>query len=125
VVLQISRAAFLGQSFTTPSPGGPWDDITFNVFSNVPATTPEAVGTAFFLDQLYSGTPSDLSSSTPGFLAASTGITGGMYVFPTALVLDPGVQYFVYENGLLPTTSGDDVISGREEYFTTSAVMTP
>jgi hypothetical protein len=108
--------AFLGQSFTTPS-GGPWDDITFNFFSNVPPTTPAATGTAFLLSQQYLGTPSNLSSSTPGFLGDSTGITGGMYLFPTTLELQPGVQYFVYENALIPPVSGNNNFSGGQQYL--------
>jgi hypothetical protein len=115
-----SPPVFSGQSFTTPS-GGPWDDITFNYFSDAPATTPLAGGTAFLLNQLYSGTPADLSSSTPGFLAASTGITGGVYEFPASLVLQPGTQYFVYQSGELLATSGDNVISGGQQFFTFDA----
>ena len=113
---------FFGQSFTTPS-GGPWDDITFNFFSDFPATTPVAFGTAFLLDQQYLGTPSDLSASTPGFLGASTGITGGMYVFPSSLVLDPDVRYFVYENALIATdaVSGGSFITGELTYTSISA----
>jgi hypothetical protein len=114
--------AFLGQSFTTPS-GGPWDDITFNFFSNFPATTPTAAGTAFLLSQQYLGTPSNLSSSTPGFLGESTGITGGMYVFPTTLELQPGIQYFVFENGALPAHTGGNTIPGGQEYFTPFASL--
>jgi hypothetical protein len=114
---EISAPIFSGQSFTTPSSSRPWDDITFNYFSDVPAATPLAGGTAFILSQLYSGTPADLSSSTPGFLAASTGITGGVYDFPASLVLQPHTQYFVYQNGALLATSGDNVISGGQQYF--------
>ena len=109
--------AFLGQSFTTPS-GGPWDDVTFNFYSNVPPTTPTAAGTAFLLSQEYLGTPSNLSSSTPGFLGESTGITGGRYVFPAALELQPGNQYFVYGNRALPEHTGGNSISGGMEYIT-------
>jgi hypothetical protein len=118
----LNAAAFWGQSFTTPS-GGPWDDTTFNFFSNVPATTPVAFGAAFLLDQQYLGTPSNLSVSTPGFLGASAGITGGMYVFPTALVLDPGVQYFVYENEPIPAgdITGGNTITGGQDYFAPNA----
>jgi hypothetical protein len=114
---------FTGQSFTMPSAGGPWDDITFNFFSNIPATTPAAFGTAFLLNQQYLGTPSNLSSSTPGFLGESTGIAGGMYLFPATLALDPSVQYFVYENALIPTDaiSGGNIIGGAQSYSTTSA----
>jgi len=57
---------YFGESFTTPG-GGPWTDIGFNFYSNIPATTPVAVGTAFMLSEEYSGLPSGLSSSTPGF----------------------------------------------------------
>jgi hypothetical protein len=70
----IGGVIYSGQSFTTPSSGGPLDDITFNYYSDVPPATPLAGGTAFLLNQLYSGPPADLSTSTPGFLAASTGI---------------------------------------------------
>jgi hypothetical protein len=111
----IKGVAFQGQSFTTSSSGGPWDDITFNFFSNVPPTTREAAGNAFLLDQEYLGTPANLSSSTPGFLGESTGITGGMYVFPTSLVLDPGVQYFVYENAAI-SVSGNNSFPGGQQY---------
>ena len=66
------------------------------------------------------GTPANLSSSTPGFLGESTGITGGMYVFPTSLVLDPGVQYFVYENAAI-SVSGDNTFSGGHQYASLSS----
>jgi hypothetical protein len=112
---------FFGQSFTTPSSGGPWDDITFNFFTNVPPTTAEASGNAFLLSQQYLGTPSNLSSSTPGFLAESTVITGGMHVFSTALELSPGTQYFVYENAVSPNLSGGNTISGGQLYFAGSS----
>jgi hypothetical protein len=112
---------FFGQSFTTPSSGGPWDDITFNFFTNVPPTTAEASDNAFLLSQQYLGTPSNLSSSTPGFLAESTVITGGMHVFSTALELSPGTQYFVYENAVSPNLSGGNTISGGQLYFAGSS----
>jgi hypothetical protein len=112
---------FDGQSFTTPSSGGPWDDITFNFFSNLPPTTPTATGTGFLLSQEYLGTPSNLSSSTPGFLGASTGITGGMYVFPVTLELQPGTQYFVYGNAAIPTMTGGNNISGGINFFANTA----
>jgi hypothetical protein len=92
---EINAPEVFGQSFTMPSSGGPWDNITFNFFSNSPATTPFTLGTAFLLNEQYLGMPSNLSTSTPGFLGESTGITGGMYVFSTALTLDPGVKYFL------------------------------
>jgi hypothetical protein len=118
-----SFGGFVGQSFTMPSSGGPWNDITFNFFSDVPATTPFAIGTGFLLDQAYLGTPSNLSSATPGFLAESTGITGGMYDFPAALTLNPGVTYFVYENTAFSfgAITGGNIFAGEHSYFTTAA----
>jgi hypothetical protein len=43
-----------------------------------------------------------------------------MYVFPTALELEPGVQYFVYENGAL-SSSGGNIISGGQAYTADAA----
>jgi len=89
---------YCGQSFTTPS-GGPWHNITFNFYSTpaggaTPASTPAAAGTAFLLTQEYLGTPAALSSSTPGYLAQSISISGGVYVFPSSLALSPGTKYW-------------------------------
>jgi PEP-CTERM motif len=119
-----ASSSFVGQSFTMPSSGGPWNDITFNFFSNVPATTPVAFGTAFLLDQVYLGTPSSLSSATPGFLAESTGITGGMYDFAAALTLDPGVTYFVYENAAISihAITGGNSFAGGNAYAAFTAI---
>ena len=92
-----NAAAFFGQSFATPS-GGPWSQITFNFYSDVPATTPSAVGTGFILSLEYLGTPADLSSSAAGFMAESTGISGGRFVFDPLLVLQPDTRYYFYGN---------------------------
>src|ERR1017187_1218375 len=92
-----SATEFFGESFTTPS-GGPWGSITFNFYSDVPAATPAAAGNAFLLTQEYLGTPSALTSSTPGFLAASVSISGGVYIFNPSVVINPATQYWVYEN---------------------------
>jgi hypothetical protein len=63
-----------GPALGVETSGGPWDDVTFNFYSNVPPTIPAAIVTAFLLDEEYLGTPSNLSSSIPGFLAESTEI---------------------------------------------------
>jgi LPXTG-motif cell wall-anchored protein len=86
---------FPGESFTTPA-GGPWHNITFNFFSDVPAATPSATGTAYLLTQAYTGTPAGLSSSVAGFVAASTGVSSGKFVFAPSVTLQPNTQYFVY-----------------------------
>lgn len=97
---------YFGESVTTPI-GGPFDHITFNYFSDVPATTPLAAGDLFILTQAYSGTPNNLSSSTPGFLAESTGISGGIYQFATSLTLQSSTQYFFYVDTPVAATFGN------------------
>jgi hypothetical protein len=106
---------FFGESFTTPA-GGPWSNITFNFFSDIPATTPTAAGTAFLLTQEYLGTPASLNSSVPGFLAASTSVSSGHYNFDPTLVLQTNTKYFLYENASL-ATSGGNAIAGGNAYF--------
>jgi VPDSG-CTERM motif len=117
-----SLAAFVGQSFTT-NPGSPTSNIAFNLFSDVPATTPYALGTGFLLSMEYLGTPAALSSSTPGFLGQATA-AGGFYTFDPSLTLLPLTQYFFYENALIPAgaiTAGGNPVAGGHLYFTTIA----
>ena len=85
--------------------GGPWGNITFNFFSDVdPASTPLAAGDAFLLTQEYLGPVSGLSSATPGFLAESTGISGGKYTFDWSLMLSGNTEYWIYEDAPIQTT---------------------
>jgi hypothetical protein len=108
---------FGGQSVTTPS-GGPWDDLSFNFFSNVPPTTPSATGELFLLSSAYTGTPSGLSTSTPGFIAESASISGGVYFFAPSLTIQPGTQYFLYPNAAVSeTVSPTGGYSGGIGYF--------
>jgi hypothetical protein len=110
-----SATEFFGESFTTPV-GGPWTGIAFNFYSDIPATIPTAAGTAFLLSQQYLGTPSALGTGTPGFLAASTSITGGQYIFDSSVTLQANTQYFLYENALMTTTGGNS-LTGAAAYF--------
>jgi hypothetical protein len=109
---------YWGESFTTPG-GGPWSNIGFNFYSDIPAITPAAAGTAFMLSEEYGGTPLGLSSSTPGFLAASTSIVSGQFIFDPSLVLQPDTQYFLYANMPFSITGTRGDFSGQV-YFTTS-----
>jgi len=104
-----------GETFTTPS-GGPWNNITFNFFSDIPAVTPAAAGTAFLFSQVFTGTPSSLSSAAPGFIASSTGISGGAYVFDPSVQLAANTIYWIFENGVL-TVSGGNAVGGDIAYF--------
>jgi hypothetical protein len=97
-----SYASFFtnGESFTTPS-GGPWKSISFNFYSDIPATTPAAPGTAFLLSTAYAGNPAGLSSATSGFIASSTSNAGGIYTFDPAVTLQPNTQYWIFTNAPL------------------------
>jgi PEP-CTERM motif len=98
-------AGFFGQSFKTPV-GGAFDNITFNWFSNLAASTPSANGTLFFLNQAYTGAPNGLSAATTGFLASSTGVVGNVYQFDPSFTIVGDSDYFAYTGG---TSSADAV----------------
>ncbi len=111
----------LGQSVTTPS-GGPWTDLTFNLLRST--NTPYAIGDLYLLTQAYSGSPSGLSSSVAGFVASTSTISGGLWVFDPSVSVDGSTQYFLY----MDTTFGDNVAmkysgntySGGDAYATSS-----
>ena len=119
-----SAAAYNGQSFTTVA-GSPTSNIAFNFFSDIPATTPYALGTGFVLSMEYLGTPAALSSSTPGFLGQATA-AGGFYTFDPSLTLLPLTQYFFYENAQIPgnTITGNNVYAGGQHYFALTGTST-
>jgi len=96
-----------GQSVTTPI-GGPWDNLGFNFVQCVDPSgtsclstttnTPFALGGLFLLTQKYDGLPSGLSSATPGFIADTSTIVGGVWTFASSVTLNPSSQYFFYMN---------------------------
>jgi hypothetical protein len=95
----------VGQSLTTPA-GGPWSSILFSFYSaNIDPVTlgPEvAQGGLYLLTQAYSGTPGALSNATPGFLASTSTIVNGEWVFAPSVTLQPNTQYFFFENSTDP-----------------------
>lgn len=117
-----SQPTYVGQSFTTPS-GGPWNNVTVDFFSNSTSTTPEATGDLYLLNQPYTGTPPNLSSSTPGFLAEATTLTvaggGQEHSFATSVQLASSTQYFVYEDAPTPASTFyfDTSGSGGQTYY--------
>jgi hypothetical protein len=93
-----------GQSVTTPT-GGPWNDIGFNFAQCAePSGTsclstvnpPFALGGLYLLTQIYDGTPAGLSTATPGFIARTTTINGGVWAFDPGVTLNSSTQYFFY-----------------------------
>ena len=86
-----------------------WDDIEFNWYTwsggTVPTNSnlvPLASGNVFILTQLYTGTPTALSSSTAGFVAESTGIvadgSGEAYTFAANVTLLADTTYYFYSS---------------------------
>lgn len=94
---------FPGHSLTTIA-GGPFNNIAFNFFEV--NGFPTAAGTLFILNVEYTGTPAALSGATPGLVAQSTGITGGIYNFNPGVTLQGSTQYFVYANQAFLLTGG-------------------
>ncbi|MBN9417922.1 hypothetical protein ABS71_06920 [bacterium SCN 62-11] len=90
-----------GQSFTV-GPSGNYNQIVFNFFSDFELTMPEATGTAFLLSTQYLGTPSALSTATPGFLGSAVA-AGNLFTFDPSLTLTSGVQYFLYTDSAQPS----------------------
>ena len=108
-----------GQSFT-PVGAGSFTNIAFNFFSDVPATTPSAGGTAFLLSTVYAGTPAALTSGTPGFLGSATAASG-FYNFDSGVTLNAGTQYFLYTNAAFPVSgSNTGGYSGGGVYISTN-----
>ena len=107
--LVFPNTLYYGESFKTPT-DFLYYNISFNFYSNAPATTPSAAGTAFLLSQPYSGTPAALSATTPGILAQSTGTTGGVYDFNPNLVLLTNTFYYLYSNSMLAETGGNTTL---------------
>lgn len=114
-------AAF-GESFQTPS-DFLYYNLAFNFYSDVPATTPSAAGTAFLLSQPYTGTPSALSITTAGYLTSSTSSTGGLYTFNPNFVLLTGTEYYLYTNALVSVSGGN--IVANESAYVTGSTTTP
>jgi len=110
----LSTFEFVAQSFTTGAPG-PFDDLKFNFFSDRALSVQSASGTAYLLSQAYTGTPADLTSSTPGFIASVAG-SGGYYSFGSGTTLQANTQYFLYQNGTVGAVVGTltDTYAGGE-----------
>jgi len=97
---------WVGQSVTTGG-GGPWNNITFNLFDINSAAS--ANGTLYLLTSEYLGTPNDLSAATPGYLASTATIVSGVWEFSNSLTLSANTQYYVYaglNNILRQNTTG-------------------
>jgi hypothetical protein len=113
-------ANYLGEEFVVNGSGA-YDQIVFNFLTM--AGSDLASGTGYLLSQAYTGSPSGLSSSTPGFIA-STAASAEQYTFAPVVTLDAGDTYYLYETALVPAdTVGagfTGIPAGSMEYYATT-----
>lgn len=105
-----------GQSFLTPS-GGPWDDLTFNFFSDSRSTTPSAAGMLYLFDRRYTAAPAALSTAVVGYLASTNTIIGGKWVFSPTVTIQPGTEYYVYADTPVPEAGQPFAPVANQESF--------
>jgi PEP-CTERM motif len=110
---------FWGQSFTTPT-GGPWSSVTFNFYDLTLA--PYAAGTGYLFTAAYAGTPANLASA--GAVAVSAPADGAVYSFGPGFRLQPGTQYFFYEDAPMRLLGGGTDAIGGTSVFTQNGTGT-
>jgi uncharacterized protein (TIGR03437 family) len=106
---------FFGWKFTTPH--GTWNNIQIAPLAHIGLVPMAATGTAYLLSQPFVGKPQDLSTSAPGFIATSTGVSGGYYTFAPGLTLQPNTVYYVFpDEGF--DDAGNDTSGSLTVYIT-------
>jgi hypothetical protein len=111
--LTSNGAFYWGETLVTTA-GGQWDNLSFNFYTA--SGNPLAAGDIYLLSEQYLGTPSGLSSATPGYIAEGSA-SGGSYTFGSAVTVTGSTEYWVYTDTALQLT-GD--ANGGEYYFTSS-----
>lgn len=118
---------YVGQSLSIPG-SGTYGSVRFNwyLFDG----TPTAFGTVFVLDREFLGLPGELGPSTPGYIGQADAIiegnpgpldkVKGEYVFPAAMTLRAGTQYWFYTNkqGSFIYSFDTDIYPGGDLYVT-------
>jgi hypothetical protein len=94
---------YWGETFQALASGS---NLTFNFYSTPPlnSTTQEAFGTLYLLNQEYTGLPTDLSSSTPGYMGSASA-SGGLWTITsfTSGSIIAGDQYWVFTAAAQPS----------------------
>jgi hypothetical protein len=114
---------YFGEELVTPV-GGPWNSLTFNFFSadslasGIPST-PAAAGTLYLLNSEYLGLASALSTSTPGYLASTSTVSGGVWDFASSVTVSPGVTYWLYGGSQMSalTVTNSSAVNPPTPYF--------
>jgi hypothetical protein len=109
---------FAGQSITTS--GDSLDNLAFTLLG---AGGPAFVaGDLILLSQEYLGDPTQLNSSTAGYLAQNTSVSGRALVFDSSVTLAASTQYFFYTTRKLQVAEWagtPDKYAGGTAYFST------
>ncbi len=117
------NSSFPGVSLTTAATGGAWGNLAFNFYDT--NGNAEASGNLFILTSQYLGSPTNLSTSTTGFLAESSGVSSNQWIFASGVTLDSNTTYwFVVDEGFshnTPSGRGGNSDPGAEAYFASSA----
>jgi hypothetical protein len=100
----LGGSGYEGHSFTTPADNS-YNTLSFSWLSPG-GTTPLAAGNLFLLTNEYLSSPANLSASTPGFVAQSTGIVNNAYIFNPSVTINPLTQYWVYMGGVSALAGG-------------------
>jgi hypothetical protein len=111
-----SGSSYFGVTFQTPA-GGPWNNLTFNFFFQGPATTPVAAGTMYLVDQGYTGAPNGLGISLPGFIASTSSVVDGQWVFAPSVAVAPNTQYWVFEDTALKNIGGGGGVVANQGFY--------
>lgn len=97
--------------------GGSFNNIHFSWIVRAPEDpTP---GSMYILAQVYEGLLSGLSTSVPGFVARSTGVESGEWVFDPSVTLAAGRTYWFAASGettVLTSPLGPDLYPDGELY---------
>jgi hypothetical protein len=114
-----------GQSVTIPA-GMTIDNVRFNWFAtsgtgpvtDTSSQKPAAFGTLYILNAEYLGVPGGLPSA-PGFVAKSSSIVDGQYVFASGVKLTAGKYWFYTDTqGAFVTGFFKDTYTGGDLYVT-------
>ncbi len=104
----LSFTTYVGQSFTT-GPAAEYAGISFNLYRTKgnPSTNPYADPdyTYYLLSKEFLGRYDQLSDTTSGFIAKTTGVRGDQYVFDPSVTLLGNTQYWLYGSSDVPSSS--------------------
>ena len=96
-----ANSNYFGEQFTVTASGS-YNDITFSFFT--PGGSAVAPGTGYLFSSPFTGTESQLSSTTTGLLGTAAG-SGGAYSFGSGVDLVGGDTYFLYQDESLSSGS--------------------